>query len=54
MISTQILMVADANGVNVTPPQDTPASNSKDGNYVLFGVNVEIQRPIEKLPKGQF
>ena len=42
---------ADANSVNVTPPQDTPISNKKDGKYVNFGIDVEIQKPIEKLPR---
>ena len=44
---------ADANSVNVTPPQDTPMSNKKDGKYVNFGIDVEIQKPIEKLPRGK-
>ncbi|KAM7426140.1 hypothetical protein ABFA07_022537 [Porites harrisoni] len=44
--------VKDANSVNVTPPQDTPMSNRKDGKYINFGFDVEIQKPIEKLPRG--
>ena len=44
---------ADANSVNVTPPQDTPMSNRKDGKYINFGIDVEIQKPIEKLPRGK-
>ena len=44
---------ADANSVNVTPPQDTPMSNRKDGKYINFGFDVEIQKPIEKLPRGK-
>lgn len=44
--------VKDANSVNVTPPQDTPISNRKDGKFIKFGVDVEIQKPIEKLPRG--
>lgn len=44
--------VKDANSVNVTPPQDTPISNRKDGKFINFGVEVEIQKPIEKLPRG--
>ena len=47
------VLLSDANSVNVTPPQDTPVSNTKDGNYVLFGVDVEIQRPIERFPRGK-
>ncbi|KAJ7384639.1 hypothetical protein OS493_020217, partial [Desmophyllum pertusum] len=41
-----------ANSVNVTPPQDTPTSNRKGGKFINFGVDVEIQKPIEKLPRG--
>ena len=44
---------ADANSVSVTPPQDTPMSNRKDGKYINFGIDVEIQKPIEKLPRIQ-
>lgn len=44
--------VKDANSVNVTPPQDTPMSNRRDGKYINFGVDVEIQKPIEKFPRG--
>ena len=44
---------ADANSVNVTPPQDTPMSNRKDGKYINFDIDVEIQKPIEKLPRGK-
>lgn len=47
------LFFADANSVNVTPPQDTPISNRKDGKFINFGVEVEIQKPIEKLPRGK-
>ncbi|CAH3032931.1 unnamed protein product, partial [Porites evermanni] len=42
-----------ANSVNVTPPQDTPMSNRKDGKYINFGFDVEIQKPIEKLPRDK-
>lgn len=42
----------DANSVNVTPPQDTPMSHRKDGKFINFGIDVEIQKPIEKLPRG--
>ena len=43
---------ADSNSVNVTPPQDTPISHRKDGKFINFGIDVEIQKPIEKLPRG--
>ena len=35
---------ADANSVNVTPPQDTPMSNRKDGNEILFVAVTTILR----------
>ncbi|XP_020612421.1 axin interactor, dorsalization-associated protein-like [Orbicella faveolata] len=44
--------VKDANSVNVTSPQDTPMSHRKDGKFIIFGIDVEIQKPIEKLPRG--
>ncbi|KAK3755132.1 hypothetical protein QZH41_017507 [Actinostola sp. cb2023] len=44
--------VKDNDCVSVTMSQDTPVSNCKDGNYIIFGVEVEIQKQIEKLPKG--
>ena len=28
-------------------------SNRKDGKYINFGFDVEIQKPIEKLPRGK-
>ena len=43
----------DSNGVNVTPPQDTPVSNRKDGNFIIFGIDVEIPKAMEKLPRGE-
>ena len=47
------IIPTDANSVNVTPPQDTPMSNRRDGKYINFGVDVEIQKPIEKFPRGK-
>lgn len=44
--------VKDANGVNVTPAQDTPTSNRVNGKFINFDTDVEIQKPIEKLPRG--
>lgn len=44
--------VKDANCVNVAKSQDTPMSNRKEGSYILFGADVEIQKAIEKLPRG--
>uniref|UniRef100_UPI00398F1797 axin interactor, dorsalization-associated protein isoform X1 n=1 Tax=Pristiophorus japonicus TaxID=55135 RepID=UPI00398F1797 len=44
--------VKDVNGVDLTPVQDTPVATRKDDMYVHFAVDVEIQKHIEKLPKG--
>ncbi|KXJ19840.1 axin interactor, dorsalization-associated protein [Exaiptasia diaphana] len=44
--------VKDNDCVSVAMSQDTPVSNTKDGNYIIFGIEVEIQKHIEKLPKG--
>uniref|UniRef100_A0A8C5HMF4 C2 Aida-type domain-containing protein n=1 Tax=Gouania willdenowi TaxID=441366 RepID=A0A8C5HMF4_GOUWI len=44
--------VKDMNGVDVNPAQDTPVASRKEDTYIHFGVDVEIQRHVEKLPKG--
>ncbi|XP_078068304.1 axin interactor, dorsalization-associated protein isoform X3 [Mustelus asterias] len=44
--------VKDANGVDLTPVQDTPIATRKEDMYIHFAVDVEIQKHIEKLPKG--
>lgn len=43
---------ADANGVDIIPVQDTPVATRKEDTYIHFSVDVEIQRHVEKLPKG--
>ncbi|GCC43229.1 hypothetical protein chiPu_0027046 [Chiloscyllium punctatum] len=45
--------VKDINGVDLTPVQDTPVATRKEDMYVHFAVDVEIQKHIEKLPKGE-
>ncbi|XP_071961933.1 axin interactor, dorsalization-associated protein-like [Antedon mediterranea] len=47
-----VISVKDVSGVAVTAVQSTPTSIKKEDPYVLFGVDVEIQKYIEKLPKG--
>ena len=47
-----MFLSTDANGVNVTPAQDTPTSNRVNGKFINFDTDVEIQKPIEKLPRG--
>ncbi|XP_067841308.1 axin interactor, dorsalization-associated protein isoform X2 [Heptranchias perlo] len=44
--------VKDVNGVDLTPVQDTPVATRKEDMYIHFAVDVEIQKHIEKLPKG--
>uniref|UniRef100_UPI00358E510B axin interactor, dorsalization-associated protein isoform X2 n=1 Tax=Myxine glutinosa TaxID=7769 RepID=UPI00358E510B len=44
--------VKDPNGVDLTHVQDTPVASMQEDLFVHFGIEVEIQRPIEKLPKG--
>ncbi|XP_029351864.1 axin interactor, dorsalization-associated protein isoform X3 [Echeneis naucrates] len=42
----------DLNGVDLNPVQDTPVATRKEDTYIHFSVDVEIQRHVEKLPKG--
>ncbi|KAG7267171.1 hypothetical protein CRUP_008992, partial [Coryphaenoides rupestris] len=42
----------DVNGLDVNPVQDTPLASRKEDTYIHFSVDVEIQRHVEKLPKG--
>ncbi|MED6273531.1 hypothetical protein CHARACLAT_007387 [Characodon lateralis] len=46
------ISVKDMNGVDLNPMQDTPVATRKEDTYIHFNVDVEIQRHIEKLPKG--
>lgn len=43
---------ADLNGIDLNPVQDTPVATRKEDTYIHFSVDVEIQRHVEKLPKG--
>lgn len=40
------------NGVDLNPLQDTPVASRKEDTYIHFNTDVEIQRHVEKLPKG--
>lgn len=42
----------DLNGVDLNPVQDTPVATRKEDTYIHFSVDVEIQKHVEKLPKG--
>uniref|UniRef100_G3PJL9 C2 Aida-type domain-containing protein n=1 Tax=Gasterosteus aculeatus aculeatus TaxID=481459 RepID=G3PJL9_GASAC len=46
------ISVKDLNGVDVNPVQDTPVACRKEDTYIHFSVDVEIQRHVEKIPKG--
>ncbi|XP_075893908.1 axin interactor, dorsalization-associated protein isoform X2 [Nelusetta ayraudi] len=46
------ISVKDVNGLDVNPAQDTPVATRKEDTYIHFSVEVEIQRHVEKLPKG--
>lgn len=46
-------MSPDLNGVDLNPVQDTPVATHKEDTYIHFSVYVEIQRHVEKLPKGE-
>lgn len=47
-----VVSVKDKTGIDVTRSQDTPVSTERDDPYILFGVEVEVQKPLEKLPPG--
>ncbi|XP_054617739.1 axin interactor, dorsalization-associated protein isoform X2 [Dunckerocampus dactyliophorus] len=46
------ISVKDLNGVDLNPMQDTPVATKKEDIYIHFSMDVEIQRHLEKLPKG--
>lgn len=46
------ITVKDVNGVDLNPAQDTPVASRKEDTYIHFNVDVEVQRHVERLPKG--
>uniref|UniRef100_A0A673VZV2 Axin interactor, dorsalization associated n=1 Tax=Salmo trutta TaxID=8032 RepID=A0A673VZV2_SALTR len=44
--------VKDLSGIDLNPVQDTPVATQKEDTYIHFSVDIEIQRHIERLPKG--
>lgn len=44
----------DTSGVDVCTPQKTPVCTLRDDTYIYFGFDVELQIPIEKLPRSKF
>ncbi|KAM6954239.1 axin interactor, dorsalization-associated protein [Aplochiton taeniatus] len=47
-----IVSVKDVNGIDLNPVQDTPMATRKEDTYIHFSTDVEIQRHVERLPKG--
>lgn len=47
------IFFADLNGVDLNPVQDTPVASRKEDTYIHFNVDIEIQKHIEKLTKGE-
>eukprot|EP00051_Salpingoeca_urceolata_P027499 m.481752 g.481752 ORF g.481752 m.481752 type:complete len:315 (+) comp22309_c0_seq1:207-1151(+) len=45
------LSVKDVNGVDLTAPQDTPVTKSRD-EFIHFNQDVHLQLPLEQLPEG--
>ncbi|XP_063105837.1 axin interactor, dorsalization-associated protein-like [Cavia porcellus] len=44
--------LADLNGIDLMPVQDTPVASRKEDTYVHFNVDIELQKHVEKLTKG--
>lgn len=44
--------VKDGGGSDMTAPQDTPVAINKEGNYLVYNVDVFIQKCIDSLPSG--
>ncbi|XP_077409349.1 axin interactor, dorsalization-associated protein isoform X2 [Vanacampus margaritifer] len=42
----------DSNGMDLNPVQDTPVATKKEDIYIHFSMDVDIQKHLEKLPKG--
>ncbi len=53
MILFALYIITDSAGVDVTKSQDTPIALKREDPYIIFDVDVEIQRPLEKMPKGK-
>ncbi|XP_052058471.1 axin interactor, dorsalization-associated protein-like isoform X1 [Mytilus californianus] len=44
--------VKDASGSDMTAPQDTPIAMNKEGSYLIYNVDVFVQKCIDSLPLG--
>jgi hypothetical protein len=45
--------IVDGSGSDMTAPQDTPVAINKEGNYLVYNVDVFIQKCIDSLPSGK-
>lgn len=47
------LLVSDNLGADLTTHQDTPIAKYKEDTYVVFNVDVHIQKTLDSLPPGK-
>ena len=47
------MYIVDGSGSDMTAPQDTPVAINKEGNYLVYNVDVFIQKCIDSLPSGK-
>mmetsp|Transcript_17751 Transcript_17751/g.29189 ORF Transcript_17751/g.29189 Transcript_17751/m.29189 type:complete len:301 (-) Transcript_17751:641-1543(-) len=47
------IMVAGEDGISIEVPQDTPPATKRKPDYILFGQEVFLQTPLERVPQGQ-
>ncbi|XP_058880266.1 axin interactor, dorsalization-associated protein isoform X3 [Acipenser ruthenus] len=46
--------IKDLNGIDLNHMQDTPVVSRKEDTYIHFNVDIEIQKHLERLPKGSY
>eukprot|EP00128_Syssomonas_multiformis_P001488 Colp12_sorted_trinity150504_noHs@13223 len=46
------ISVKDSMGFDITKTQDTPISSHREGSYIFFNVDVEIQKPVNTMREG--
>ncbi|XP_038073274.1 axin interactor, dorsalization-associated protein A-like [Patiria miniata] len=47
-----VISLKDNKGIDVAKPQETPVALRREDPYIIYGVDVHLQKPLEKLPKG--
>ncbi|XP_022086074.1 axin interactor, dorsalization-associated protein B-like [Acanthaster planci] len=47
-----VISFKDNKGIDVSKPQETPVALRREDPYIIFGVDVHVQKSLEKLPKG--